>query len=159
MASAGPYRNVLLWRFFVESYLIFVFICLLWILSFFICFHVFICVCVVWQSFSWEVTIHTCLLIPDREHTTKWQMPPSCLLRIGVAYRSWNSSKPTPVWVTGHKTGRLVNLAGWRVSFPGASIGLKLFQAAQLVSVSSRQLVQSQNLLCSFYRLLWQEGA
>ena len=65
--------------------------------------------------------------------------------------------RPTPAWVTAHKAGNLEHTAqpagsstGWRVSFPGASVGLSLFQAAQaglcffqaagLVSESSLQL-------------------
>lgn len=75
--------------FFVESYLIFVFICLLWILSFFYLFSR-IHMCVLYdKAFPGKSPhTHTCPLIPDREHTTKGQMPPSRLLRIGVAYRS-----------------------------------------------------------------------
>lgn len=55
--------------------------------------------------------------------------------------------KPTTTWVTVHKAANLEHFAllvgiltGWRVSILGAKIGLNLFQAAQLLSVSSRQL-------------------
>jgi hypothetical protein len=67
------------------------------------------------------------------------------------------SPKPTPARVPTYKAGNLElitqpagSLTGWRVSFPGSSVGLNLFQAALLLSASSRQLVSpflSESLL------------
>lgn len=49
----------------------------------------------------------------------------------------------SPAWMTAHKAGNLEHTAqpvgspiGWRVYFPGGSVGLNLFQAAQLVFIS-----------------------
>lgn len=70
-------------------------------------------------------------------------------------------AKPTPEWLTAHKQESPEDTAqpagsstGWTRSFPGgASVGLTLFQVAQLPPASSRQLGRPQNL-CSFYYLL-----
>ena len=73
------------------------------------------------------------------------------------------SAKPTPARLT-HRAGNAEQAAqpagsstGWRVSFPGFSVGLNLsFQGSGLVFSSSRQLVWSGSLLCSL-ALLSQE--
>lgn len=62
------------------------------------------------------------------------------------------SSKPTPAWVTSHKSGELELAAqptgrstGWTLSFPGVSTGLNLFQADQLVSASPGSWLVSES--------------
>jgi hypothetical protein len=60
--------------------------------------------------------------------------------------------------VTAHKAGNLLehtaqpagSSTSWNVFFPSDSVDLHLFQSAWLISVSSRQLVWSQSLLCSW---------
>ena len=52
-------------------------------------------------------------------------------------------------WDSGSHCTACSSSTGWRVSFPGASVGLNLFQVTRLVSASSRQLDWSQRLLCS----------
>lgn len=93
------------------------------------------------------------------------------------------SPKPAPAWVTIHQTGKseehciaYMNLNRLGMSLNSSKSGINLFQAAWMVSVSSRQLVwfhscldlgSFKNLLCSlapsylivtliFYWFLWE---
>lgn len=101
---------------------------------------------------------------------------------MGGTYSSRNNSKtavsPKPIrgWVTtqeywgsGSHCIDVGSSKDWRVFLPSDSIGLNLFQAAWLVSASSRYPVWSQSLPCgfdcltvtfnSFYSLLWEGRA
>ena len=49
-----------------------------------------------------------------------------------------------------HTAQHVGSSTGWRVSFQRDSVGRRLFQAAWLVSASSKQLVLSQSLRCRF---------
>lgn len=60
---------------------------------------------------------------------------------------SYIKKKLSPAWVTAHeswKPGAHTKPAGgstcWRVSFPGSSAGLSLFQTAQMVTAPPRHL-------------------
>ena len=71
----------------------------------------------------------------------------------GVTQRQLHHQSPPPGLVTAHKAGTLeqaAQLAGssssWRVSFPGASGALNLFQEVWMIYASSRLLVRSQSL-------------
>ena len=65
--------------------------------------------------------------------------------------------KPTKVGNLEHTTQLAGNSAGWRVAFPGDSLGLNFFQAAQLVPASKQRLwSQESSLQLGFIGSSWQ---
>lgn len=48
-----------------------------------------------------------------------------------------------------HTTWSIASLTQWKVPFPNDSVGLNLFQEAQLIFASSKHLVLGQSLLGS----------
>lgn len=118
------------------------------------------------HNFSWGDKLHINLPqvgIPQQNKGYYWSPTWCTNWFIGVTYRNMDeglltraeitqktvaSPRLTPAWVTAHKS-RNVELpaqaagssTGWTACFLGASVCPNLFQAAQLVSGSSRQLV------------------